>query len=88
MYEKMKCAKCGSENLKVIDSRPIYGYPEGVRRRRQCRDCGERRSFYELPEDAVLQGYIYQPHIEIKIPDLGVREMVKGLQKQEKAAEK
>jgi hypothetical protein len=67
----------------VIDTRPIDGFPEGTRRRRKCKECGARRTFYELPEDVVLEGYIYQPRIEIKIPDLGVREMIKGLKNQD-----
>lgn len=43
----MKCPSCGSENLKVIDSRPV---PENnsIRRRRECNDCKFRFTTYEI----------------------------------------
>ncbi len=43
----MKCPSCNSENLKVIDSRPV---PENnsIRRRRECNDCKFRFTTYEI----------------------------------------
>lgn len=43
----MKCPSCSSENLKVIDSRPV---PENnsIRRRRECTDCKFRFTTYEV----------------------------------------
>lgn len=40
----MKCPYCGSDDSKVIDSRDVN---DGVRRRRQCLDCGSRFTTYE-----------------------------------------
>ena len=45
----MKCPKCGSEKLKVIDSRNADNI-NAVRRRRECEDCGERFSTLERVE--------------------------------------
>lgn len=45
----MKCPKCGSERLKVIDSRNADNV-NAVRRRRECEDCGERFSTLERIE--------------------------------------
>lgn len=43
----MKCPSCESENIKVIDSRPV---PENnsIRRRRECLDCKFRFTTYEV----------------------------------------
>lgn len=43
----MKCPSCDSENIKVIDSRPV---PENnsIRRRRECLDCKFRFTTYEV----------------------------------------
>ena len=43
----MKCPSCGSEDIKVIDSRPV---PENnsIRRRRECLDCKTRFTTYEV----------------------------------------
>jgi transcriptional repressor NrdR len=45
----MKCAKCGHEDTKVLDSRPTN---EGmaIRRRRECNKCEFRFSTYEQME--------------------------------------
>lgn len=43
----MKCPKCQSDQLKVADSRPT---DHGVRRRRECLDCGHRFSTMETEE--------------------------------------
>lgn len=40
----MKCPFCGSTNSRVIDTRSGEG---GIRRRRECEDCGRRFTTYE-----------------------------------------
>jgi transcriptional repressor NrdR len=40
----MKCPKCGFENSKVLDSRPLE---DNIRRRRQCENCNYRFSTIE-----------------------------------------
>lgn len=45
----MKCPKCNSEKLSVVDSR---GDGEAIRRRRECQDCSLRFSTYERIEYA------------------------------------
>ena len=40
----MKCPFCGSSNSRVIDTRGAEG---GIRRRRECEDCGRRFTTYE-----------------------------------------
>lgn len=42
----MRCPDCDSLDVKVIDSRP-KGVGNAVRRRRQCKACGERFTTYE-----------------------------------------
>lgn len=46
----MKCPCCGKENDRVKDSRD-WMEGRGVRRRRECLDCGWKWSTVELPED-------------------------------------
>jgi len=41
------CPFCSADSTQVIDTRPI---PDGVRRRRECGDCGERFTTYERVE--------------------------------------
>lgn len=53
----MRCLKCGSENLKVIDSRPSTA-SNAIRRRRECENCGYRFTTFERLED--------QPMVVIK----------------------
>ena len=36
----MRCPYCGSENSRVVDSRPAED-KNAIRRRRQCDECGE-----------------------------------------------
>lgn len=44
----MTCEKCGGTNLRVIESRPAeFGY----RRRRECMDCGNKVTTYEISEE-------------------------------------
>lgn len=47
----MRCSLCGSDDTKVLDTRPI---DQGVRRRRQCKKCGARFSTMERPQAASL----------------------------------
>ena len=49
----MKCPYCGSENTKVIDSRPADDNT-AIRRRRQCENCGKRFTTYEKLETMPL----------------------------------
>ena len=48
----MKCPYCGSEELKVIDSRSAGD--AAIRRRRQCEECGKRFTTYEKIETLPL----------------------------------
>ena len=43
----MHCPFCSANSTQVIDTRPI---PDGVRRRRECGECGERFTTYERVE--------------------------------------
>lgn len=45
----MRCPFCGSEDTKVIDSRPSES-ENSIRRRRECLDCGKRFTTYERLE--------------------------------------
>lgn len=47
----MKCPKCSSDHVIVVDSRPVDG---GIKRRRACLDCGYRHNTYEILEDSLL----------------------------------
>jgi transcriptional regulator NrdR family protein len=38
----MKCPKCGSEDLFVIETREVPENPKALDRKRQCRRCGQR----------------------------------------------
>ncbi len=40
----MQCPYCGSDKLKVVDTTDIKN---GIRRRRECQECGERFTTYE-----------------------------------------
>ena len=48
----MRCPYCGSEELKVIDSRSAGD--AAIRRRRQCEECGKRFTTYEKIETLPL----------------------------------
>ena len=48
----MKCPYCGSENLKVVDSRSADD--GSIRRRRQCEECKKRFTTYEKLETMPL----------------------------------
>jgi transcriptional repressor NrdR len=45
--QRVLCPFCAADSTQVIDTRPI---PDGVRRRRECGDCGERFTTYERVE--------------------------------------
>lgn len=45
----MFCPFCGAQDTKVIDSRLVSG-GEQIRRRRQCIDCAERYTTFEIAE--------------------------------------
>lgn len=49
----MNCPHCGSENShKVLDKRND-GPEDSIRRRRECLECGERFTTYELRSDMI-----------------------------------
>lgn len=52
-YKKMRCPYCGSENSRVVDSRPAEDN-NAIRRRRQCDECGKRFTTYEKIETEPL----------------------------------
>ena len=43
----MKCPSCGSEDIKVVDSRPV-DENNSIRRRRECLSCQTRFTTYEI----------------------------------------
>ena len=43
----MKCPSCGSEDIKVVDSRPVEDN-NSIRRRRECLACHNRFTTYEI----------------------------------------
>ena len=49
----MKCPFCGSDNTRVIDTRPADDYTS-IRRRRLCDDCDKRFTTYEKVETIPL----------------------------------
>ena len=50
----MKCPFCGSENTRVIDSRPADD-SNSIRRRRVCDECSKRFTTYERVENIELK---------------------------------
>ncbi len=49
----MRCPRCGHEEDKVVDSRAVRD-GKGVRRRRECVDCGHRFTTYEYVDPVAL----------------------------------
>ncbi len=49
----MKCPFCGKTNSKVIDSRPT-DENSSIRRRRECLDCANRFTTYEVVEEVPI----------------------------------
>lgn len=52
----MRCPYCGSENSRVVDSRPAEDN-NAIRRRRQCDECGKRFTTYEKIETEPLSAH-------------------------------
>ena len=84
----MRCPYCGSENSRVVDSRPAEDN-NAIRRRRQCDECGKRFTTYEkieteplsvIKKDKTRQVSMGQieaaiDEIETKIYNMGTREV-------------
>ena len=49
----MRCPYCGAEDDRVVDSRSADG-GEAIRRRRECRSCGQRFTTFERAERSVV----------------------------------
>ena len=49
----MKCPSCASDNIKVVDSRPV-DENNSIRRRRECLDCQTRFTTYEIIENVPI----------------------------------
>lgn len=84
----MKCPKCGSGQSTVLDSREWQGEDQtGIRRRRQCSECGERYSTVELLIEFVNgrnSNAKNTQQVARKAPVLSIRK-VKGKQAAKKA---
>lgn len=52
----MKCDHCGSRKSKVIDWSKNRDY---IRRRRQCSECGERFTTYEVEDIFLDEGFAH-----------------------------
>ena len=63
----MRCPYCGSENSRVVDSRPAEDN-NAIRRRRQCDECGKLPVSMGQIEAAIDE-------IETKIYNMGTREV-------------
>lgn len=74
----MKCPKCGFNDSKVIDSRPA---DNKVRRRRECLECSERFTTYEIIEDipimVVKKDHTIEPFDSQKLIERILRATVK-----------
>ena len=62
----MTCPKCGGNNLYVVDCRDRAKISTGIYRRRECADCGERVSTYEVTKAE----YIALKHIGMLRKDI------------------
>lgn len=51
----MKCPNCGSESLKVLDSRGTGEDGNAIRRRRKCLDCNHIFTTFETPQEVPPQ---------------------------------
>ena len=49
----MRCLYCGTEDTRVVDSRPVEG-GAAIRRRRACEQCEQRFTTYERRESALV----------------------------------
>ena len=43
----IQCRSCGCRHFEVVETSPAYG--GRIRRRRECRNCGQRLTTYETP---------------------------------------
>ena len=64
------CPYCGYNKSMVVDSRPVA---DGVRRRRECDQCGKRFTTYEFTDKMVQR-------IKNRAVEIGLRE---GMEKKE-----
>lgn len=62
----MKCIYCGSEDSKVLDSRPTIS---GIRRRRECLVCSKRFTTHEIVEKSCLMVEKNDGTLEVYNPD-------------------
>lgn len=66
----MKCPFCGTENTRVIDSRPVEE-TNSIRRRRECDECSKRFTTYEkveaIPLVVIKKDNIREPYDRSKI---------------------
>lgn len=75
----MKCPKCGSSALAIVDSRQSN---ETIRRRRKCLKCGHRFSTFEIS----FEEYYGLKIIETLLEDVLV--FVEGIMKKRKELKK
>ena len=77
----MRCPYCGTDDDRVVDSRSAEG-GEAIRRRRQCRGCGQRFSTYERADDSVVlvakRGGVTEPFRREKVVS-GMQRATKNL---------
>lgn len=76
----MRCAFCGFEDSKVLDSRPVE---EGktIRRRRECIGCGRRFTTYERMEELPLIVVKKDNHRELFSPSKILSGLIKACDK-------
>jgi transcriptional repressor NrdR len=70
----MKCPYCSSEDSRVIDSRDVN---DGVRRRRQCLECGSRFTTYER----VLPGSLFVVKKDQRREEFSKDKLLAGIRK-------
>jgi transcriptional repressor NrdR len=70
----MKCPYCSSEDSRVIDSRDVN---DGVRRRRQCLECGSRFTTYER----VLPGSLFVVKKDQRREEFSKDKLLTGIRK-------
>ena len=76
----MRCAFCGFEDSRVLDSRPVE---EGrtIRRRRECLGCGRRFTTYERMEELPLIVVKNDNHRELFSPSKLLSGLIKACDK-------
>ena len=77
----MRCPYCQTDHDRVVDSRAAEG-GTAIRRRRECRSCGQRFSTYERAEEIGLlirkRSGIAEPYDVAKVRD-GIEKATKNL---------